>query len=49
MIEKWKDLGIKDKLQYIMAILLFVSGIALAFISFGIIHTVATGSLIYIA
>lgn len=32
-----------------MAILLLLSGIVLAFLSFGIIHTIATGSLIYIA
>lgn len=49
MIEKWKDLGIKDKVQYVMAVVLLLSGIVLAFLSFGIIHTIATGSLIYIA
>lgn len=49
MGEKWKELGIKDKIQYIIAIVLFVSGIALAFISFGFTYTIASGSLIYIS
>lgn len=50
MIEKkWKDLGIKDKVQYTMAILLILSGMILAFISFAFTFTIATGSLIYIS
>ncbi len=32
-----------------MAIILIASGIILAFLSFGLIHTIATGSLIYIS
>lgn len=47
--KKWKDLGVKDKIQYVMAIVLIASGILLAFLSFGLIHTIATGSLIYIS
>lgn len=49
MGEKWKELGIKDKIQYIIAIVLFISGIALAFLNFAISLTIATGSLIYIS
>lgn len=49
MGEKWRDLGIKDKIQYIMAIILIASGIVLAFLSFALTYTVATGSLIYIS
>lgn len=49
MSEKWKELGIKDKIQYIIAIVLFISGIALAFLNFAFTFTVATGSLIYIS
>lgn len=49
MREKWKDLSIKDRIQYIIAIVLFISGIALAFLNFAISFTVATGSLIYIS
>lgn len=47
---KWHELGVKDKIQYSMAILLIVSGIAAAFIC--IIFNefnIATGVLIYIA
>lgn len=47
--KKWKDLGVKDKIQYIMAIVLIASGIILAFLSFAFIQTIATGSLIYIS
>lgn len=47
---KWHELPIKDKIQYLMAILLIVSGILAAFVciifnSFNI----STGVLIYIA
>lgn len=49
MGEKWKELGIKDKIQYIMAIVLFISGIALAFLNFALTLTIASGSLIYIS
>lgn len=47
--KKWKDLGAKDKIQYIMAIVLIASGILLAFVSFAFTFTIATGSLIYIS
>lgn len=49
MSEKWKELGIKDKIQYVIAIVLFISGMALAFLNFALTFTVATGSLVYIS
>ena len=49
MGEKWRELSIKDKIQYVIAIVLFISGIALAFLNFALTLTVATGSLIYIS
>lgn len=49
MKEKWKELGIKDKVQYVMAVLLITSGIILAFLSFFLnAFNIATGVLIYI-
>lgn len=48
-MEKWRELGIKDKIQYITAIVLFISGIVLAFLSFAFTYNIASGSLIYIA
>lgn len=47
---KWNQLGVKDKIQYTMAIILIVSGIVAAFVC--IIfnsYNIATGVLIYIA
>lgn len=50
MNNNWQSLGIKDKIQYSMAILLVVSGIAIAFLSFFLnAFNIATGVLIYIA
>lgn len=50
MKEKWRELGIKDKIQYIMAIILIVAGIVMAFLSFFLnAFTIATGTLIFIA
>ncbi len=49
-MDKWQTLGIKDKIQYSMAILLVASGIAIAFLSFFLnAFNIATGVLIYIA
>lgn len=49
MKEKWKELGIKDKIQYVMAVLLITSGIIIAFLSFFLnAFNIATGVLIYI-
>lgn len=48
--KRWKELGIKDKIQYIMAIVLIASGIILAFLSFFLnSYNIATGVLIYIS
>lgn len=49
MKESWSELGFKDKAQYITAIAMIASGIILAFVSFFVIHTIASGTLIYIA
>lgn len=49
MKEKWIDLGYKDKAQYVTAMTLIASGILIAFISFAITYTIASGVLIYIA
>ena len=49
MKENWKDLGFKDKAQYVTAMALIASGIVIAFVSFAITTTIASGVLIYIA
>lgn len=49
MKENWKDLGFKDKAQYVTAMALIASGIVIAFISFYITNNIASGVLIYIA
>lgn len=50
MEEKWNELGVKDKIQYVMAILLIVSGIVIAFLSFFLnAFNIASGTLIYIS
>lgn len=47
---KWHDLGVKDRLSYIVAFALIGSGILLAFLSFFLnAYNIATGVLIYIA
>lgn len=47
---RWKDLCIKDKIQYAMAILLVVAGVVIAFLSFFLnAFNIATGTLIFIA
>lgn len=49
-IEKWGQVGIKDKIQYITAIFLIASGILIAFLSFFLNgFNIASGVLIYIA
>ena len=48
--EKWRDLGIRDKLSYSTAIGLIVSGIVMGFLSFFLHeYNIETGVLIYIA
>lgn len=49
MKESWKQLGFKDKAQYVTAMVLIASGIVIAFLSFALIHTITSGVLIYIA
>lgn len=49
MKESWKELGFKDKSQYVTAMVLIASGIVIAFLSFAMIHTITSGVLIYIA
>lgn len=47
---KWKDLCIKDKIQYAMAIVLIAAGVLIAFLSFFLnAFNIATGTLIFIA
>lgn len=49
MKENWKELGFKDKAQYVTAMTLIASGIIIAFVSFFITTNIASGVLIYIA
>lgn len=47
---KWKDLSIKDKINYIIAFILIASGVIMAFLSFFLNqYNISTGVLIYIA
>lgn len=49
-IKKWSDLAVKDRISYIVAFILIVSGILIAFLSFFLnAYNIATGVLIYIA
>lgn len=49
-IKKWNDLGVKDRISYIVAFALIVSGILIAFLSFFLnAYNIAIGVLIYIA
>ena len=50
MIDRFKDLPVKDRLSYYVAFLLIASGIVLAFLSFFLnAYNIATGVLLYIA
>ena len=49
MNSRWRELGFKDKAQYIMAISLIISGIIIAFANFYFTFNIANGVLIYIA
>lgn len=50
MEKKWSDLSVRDKIGYMVAIGLILSGIVLAFLSFFLnAYNIATGVLIYIA
>ena len=47
---KWKDLSVKDKISFAVAIAMIASGILIAFLSFFLnAYNIATGILIYIA
>lgn len=49
-IKKWGELGVKDKISYLIAFALILSGILMAFLSFFLnAYNIATGILIYIA
>lgn len=49
-MEKWNQLSIKDQIQYVIASVLVLSGIVIAFLSFFLnAFNIATGVLIYIA
>lgn len=49
-IKKWGELGVKDKISYLVAFALILSGILMAFLSFFLnAYNIATGILIYIA
>lgn len=48
--KKWGELGVKDRISYIVAFVLMGSGIVIAFLSFFLnAYNIATGVLIYIA
>lgn len=49
MDSRWRELGFKDRAQYIMAISLIISGIIIAFVNFYLTFNIANGVLIYIA
>ena len=47
---KWKDLGVKDKIGYLVAFAMIGSAILLAFLSFFLnAYNIASGVLLYIA
>lgn len=47
---KWNELCIKDKISYAVAVIMIMSGILIAFLSFFLnAYNIATGILIYIA
>ena len=47
---KWDELCIKDKISYVVAIAMIMSGIIIAFLSFFLnAYNIATGVLLYIA
>ena len=48
IVQRWKDLGFKDRAQYVLSIILILSGIMIAFLSFFLTYDIATGVLIYI-
>lgn len=49
MQNNWKNLGFKERAQYITALVLIGSGILIAFVSFFMTSNISDGVLIYIA
>lgn len=50
MIQNWKDINIKDRIAYIVAVVLFASGIAMAFLcAFMNAWNITSGVLIYVS
>ena len=50
MEQKWNEVGIKDKFQYVTASVLIISGVSIAFLSFFLNkYDISNGVLIYIA
>lgn len=49
--QSWNDLNIKDKISYLMSIILILSGIIMAFICFFITenHDITNGVLFYVS
>lgn len=49
--QSWSDLNIKDKISYVMSIILIVSGIIMAFICFFLTdnHDITNGVLFYVS
>lgn len=47
----WKELDIKDKIAYVMAVLLLLSGITMAFVAFFVHpeHEITSGPLMYVS
>lgn len=47
----WKELDIKDKIAYVMAVLLILSGITMAFVAFFVHpeHEITSGPLMYVS
>lgn len=48
--QKWNELSIKDKISYIIAIMMIASGMLMAFLSFFLnAFNISTGVLLYVA
>lgn len=48
--QKWNELSIKDKISYVIAIMMIVSGMLMAFLSFFLnAFNISTGVLLYVA
>lgn len=48
--QRWKELSIKDKISYVIAIMMIASGMLMAFLSFFLnAFNISTGVLLYVA